>query len=110
MSHFSALSLTYFLDTQEDWMVGRGSTWEANSLAVVKAQEQLPHIKIRRFSSLTLEQELEENTNSVFNYISLNIGIMIVFCIIMTGSSRSLSSVSSVSFRPSLALSPPLVS
>lgn len=76
-----AISLTYFLDTQEDWMVGRGSAWEANFLAVVKEQK-LDNIKIHRFSSLTLEQELEENTNSVIPYFSLNIGIMVLFCIV----------------------------
>merc|ERR1712106_274378 len=53
---------------------------EASFLAIVKAQN-LPNIKITRFSSLTLEQELEENTNSVIPYFSLNIGIMILFCI-----------------------------
>jgi len=75
-----ALSLTYFLDAQEKWMVGRGAVWEAHFLAKVKAQD-LPNIKVHRFSSLTLEQELEENTNSVIPYFSLNIGIMILFCI-----------------------------
>jgi len=76
-----AVSLVYFLDSQEDWMVERGSAWEASFLAAVQAQE-LPNINIYRFSSLTLEQELEENTNSVIPYFSLNIGIMIVFCIV----------------------------
>lgn len=77
----AALSLTYFLDAQEDWQIARGSAWEASFLATVSAQN-LPNIKITRFSSLTLEQELEENTNSVIPYFSLNIGVMIVFCIL----------------------------
>jgi len=77
----SALSLTYFLDTQEDWMKGRGSAWEAAFLAQVE-QQNLPHVTVNRFSSLTLEIELEENTNSVIPYFSLNIGIMVMFCII----------------------------
>ena len=76
-----AMSLTYFLDAQEDWMVERGSAWEASFLAAVEAQ-LLPNIVVNRFTSLTLEQELEENTNSVIPYFSLNIGIMIVFCIV----------------------------
>ena len=77
----AALSLIYFLDAGEDWQVERGSTWEAAFLATVKAQH-LPNINVTRFSSLTLEQELEENTNSVIPYFSLNIGIMIIFCIV----------------------------
>ena len=76
-----ALSLTYFLDAQEPWMVERGSAWEALFFASMEAQD-LPNIIVNRFSSLTLEQELEENTNSVIPYFSLNIGIMIVFCIV----------------------------
>ena len=76
-----ALSLTYFLDAQEPWMVERGSAWEALFLASMEAQD-LSNIVVDRFSSLTLEQELEENTNSVIPYFSLNIGIMIVFCIV----------------------------
>ena len=76
-----ALSLTYFLDTSEPWMKKRGSAWEASFLAMVKAQN-LSNIVVDRFTSLTLEQELEENTNSVIPYFSLNIGIMIIFCIV----------------------------
>lgn len=76
-----AVSLTYFIDTTEEWMVKRGSQWEAQFLATVKAQS-LPNIVIDRFSSLTLEVELEDNTNSVIPYFSLNIGIMVIFCIL----------------------------
>jgi len=75
-----ALSLLYFLDTSEEWMVKRGSAWEASFLATVKEQK-LPNIVVTRFTSLTLEVELEENTNSVIPYFSLNIGIMVIFCI-----------------------------
>jgi len=77
----SALSLTYFLDTSEEWMERRGSAWEAAFLATVAAQN-LPNIVVDRFTSLTLEVELEENTNSVIPYFALNIGIMVVFCIL----------------------------
>ena len=76
-----ALSLIYFLDTTDKWMMERGSTWEATFLATVKEQN-FPNINVFRFSSLTLEVELEENTNSVIPYFSLNIGIMIIFCIV----------------------------
>ena len=76
-----AISLFYFLDTTEEWMVKRGSSWEAAFLATVK-EARLPNLRVYRFTSLTLEQELEENTNSVLPYFALNIGIMIIFCIL----------------------------
>ena len=76
-----ALSLLYFLDTSEEWKEKRGSAWEASFLATVEAQ-RLPNLVVTRFTSLTLEVELEENTNSVIPYFSLNIGIMVIFCIL----------------------------
>jgi hypothetical protein len=42
----------------------RGTKWEAQFLANVKDNAP-PDIDVLRFSSLTLEQELENNTNSV---------------------------------------------
>ena len=39
-------------------------------------------IDVLRFSSLTLEQELENNTNSVLPFFTLNVGIMIAFCVL----------------------------
>ena len=76
----SAVSLAYFLNSEEEWMKERGLLWEDAFLRTVKLQN-LPHLNVTRFSSITLEQELEENTNSVIPYFSLNIGIMVVFCI-----------------------------
>ena len=76
----SAVSLAYFLNSQEEWMKDRGLLWEDAFLETVKVQK-LPHLNVTRFSSITLEQELEENTNSVIPYFSLNIGIMVIFCI-----------------------------
>ena len=76
-----AVSLAYFLDSSEEWKKDRGLLWEDAFLKTVKVQN-LPHLNVTRFSSVTLEQELEENTNSVIPYFSLNIGIMVVFCII----------------------------
>ena len=76
----SAISLAYFLDSEEEWMKDRGLLWEDAFLKTVKIQN-LPHLNVTRFTSITLEQELEENTNSVIPYFSLNIGIMVIFCI-----------------------------
>ena len=61
-------------------MKDRGLLWEDAFLKTVKIQN-LPHLNVTRFTSITLEQELEENTNSVIPYFSLNIGIMVIFCI-----------------------------
>ena len=59
----------------------RGKVWEDAFLKTVGALET-EHIDLAMFSSLTLEIELEENTNSVIPYFALNIGIMVVFCVI----------------------------
>ena len=80
IDNVAAVSLAYFLDSQEEWMKDRGLLWEDAFLETVKVQN-LPHLNVTRFSSITLEQELEENTNSVIPYFSLNIGIMVIFCI-----------------------------
>ena len=76
----SAVSLAYFLDSEEEWKKERGLLWEDAFLKTVKIQN-LPNLNVTRFSSITLEQELEENTNSVIPYFGLNIGIMVTFCI-----------------------------
>lgn len=50
---------------------------------MIKEQESLlPDIKILRFSSLSMEQELENNTNSVTPFFALNLGVMITFCVV----------------------------
>ena len=41
-----------------------------------------PDVEVLRFSSLTLEVELENNTNSVLPFFTLNVGIMIAFCVL----------------------------
>ena len=59
----------------------RGTEWEDAFLKVLE-KVQLPDIDIYRFTSLTLERELESNTNSVIPFFSMNIGFMIAFCVI----------------------------
>lgn len=61
-------------------LFARGAIWEDAYLETVGAQS-FNYIKVARFSSLTLERELEENTNSVLPYFSLNMGVMVAFCI-----------------------------
>ncbi|XP_059085316.1 patched domain-containing protein 3-like isoform X2 [Tigriopus californicus] len=75
------VSLNYFLKsgTKED--MNRGQAWERAFLDLV-GSVPFDHIKVARFSSLTLEIELENNTNSVMPYFSINIAIMVIFCVI----------------------------
>ena len=75
-----AVTLAYFLSSQDENSMDRGKLWENKFLEAVENQ-QFHHIKVSRFASVTLEQELDENTNSVKPYFGLNIGIMITFCI-----------------------------
>lgn len=59
----------------------RGQAWERAFLDLV-GSVPFDHIKVARFSSLTLEIELENNTNSVMPYFSINIAIMVIFCVV----------------------------
>ena len=71
--HFSILIFLTFLCS--------GTKWEDAFLTLIREQ-RLPGIEILRFSSLSMERELENNTNSVIPFFSLNLGVMIAFCII----------------------------
>ena len=78
-----ALNLNYFLDTSTDEDAAKGLKWESAFLQVVAANApKLPDIVVYRLSSLTLEAELEKNTNSVIPFFSFNVGLMICFCVI----------------------------
>ena len=59
----------------------RGTKWEDAFLKLIEKQD-LTDIEIIRFSSLSMERELENNTNSVIPFFALNIGVMIAFCIV----------------------------
>ena len=74
-------SLTYFVRSQSRDELDRGAKWEDAFLTAV-ASVPLRHIAVARSSSLTLEMELEANTKSVVPYFSLNIGIMVGFCVL----------------------------
>ncbi len=74
-------SLNYFLSTASKNEADRGAKWEDALLRIV---DTIPfrYIDLAKSTSLTLEKELNENTRSVVPYFSLNIGIMIAFCIL----------------------------
>ena len=74
-------SLTYFVKSQSKDDLDCGAKWEDAFLAAA-ASFPLRHIVVARSSSLTLEMELEANTKSVVPYFSLNIGIMVGFCVL----------------------------
>ena len=60
-----------------------GTKWEDAFLTLMESsQDWAPNIEIFRFSSLSMERELENNTNSVIPFFSLNLGVMIAFCIV----------------------------
>ena len=74
------IALNYFLNSARDDDVKIGSKWEDAFLDFFSKLE-LSELKIIRFSSLSMERELENNTNSVIPYFALNLGVMIAFCI-----------------------------
>lgn len=81
ISSIKVIALNYFLNSATIEDSDKGLLWEAAYLSAVAAKN-FSHITVARFSSLTLEKELEENTNSVIPYFTLNIGVMIAFCVI----------------------------
>ena len=81
VTHVDAVSLAYFLNSAEAEDLDRGHEWE-NSFLKIVAKQKYEHIKVTRFGSVTLEQELEDNTETIKPYFGLNIGIMVIFCCI----------------------------
>jgi len=74
-------SLTYFVKSQSKDDLDCGAKWE-DAFLTAAASFPFRHILVARSSSLTLEMELEANTKSVVPYFSLNIGIMVGFCVL----------------------------
>ena len=74
-------SLSYFVRSQSREDLDCGAKWE-DAFLTAAASVPLRHIAVARSSSLTLEMELEANTKSVVPYFSLNIGIMVGFCVL----------------------------
>lgn len=75
------VSLSYFIRSQSREDLDYGAKWENAFLAAVSSVT-FRYISVARSSSLTLEMELEANTKSVVPYFSLNIGIMVGFCVL----------------------------
>ncbi len=75
------VALNYFLNSETEQDIKIGTQWEDAFLNMIEALK-LPNVEILRFSSVSMERELENNTNSVIPFFSLNLGVMIAFCIV----------------------------
>eukprot|EP00095_Tigriopus_kingsejongensis_P005739 maker-scaffold28_size608977-snap-gene-1.19 protein:Tk05739 transcript:maker-scaffold28_size608977-snap-gene-1.19-mRNA-1 annotation:"AGAP010394-PA" len=76
-----AMSLAYFLDVSEDWMVTVGDDWERQLLEDVSnlSATYAPDLEIGRFVSNTPAWEMEKSRLSVTNILIINVIAMIIF-------------------------------
>ncbi|XP_065559917.1 patched domain-containing protein 3-like [Artemia franciscana] len=77
----AALQLHYFIRAQDRKQDIRGIMWEEAFHELLEKTE-FKYIRVSRFSSKTLEYELEENTNFVVPYFAVTYFIMITFAVI----------------------------
>lgn len=76
----AALSISYWLRTNTKNEDYRASKWETAILeAVGNVEDSYEEISIARFTSRTLETELENNTNSVIPFFGVTITVMVLF-------------------------------
>ncbi|CAL4066460.1 unnamed protein product [Meganyctiphanes norvegica] len=76
----AALSMFYWLRTNTKNQDYRGAVWEQAVLDIIEAEEgSFEYINIARFTSRTLETELENNTNSVIPFFGVTITVMVLF-------------------------------
>lgn len=76
--HFVATSLTLINTSRH-----RSLKWEFEVLRILsEAAERFEHINCARFTSQTLQTELEDNTISIMPYMTTTVGIMIAFCVL----------------------------
>ena len=61
-------------------MCFRGVLWEEQFLALFQ-QTTFEYLDVAEFASITLEREMDENTNSIMPYFALNVIVMVVFCV-----------------------------
>lgn len=63
----------------------RGAAWEDGFLDLIEQiqdkENRFEHIRIARFTSRTLDHELEKNTKSVMPYFTSTFAIMAIFSI-----------------------------
>lgn len=76
----SALSILYWLRTNNKNEDYRAAKWESAILdAINNVEDSYDEISIARFTSRTLETELENNTNSVIPFFGVTITVMVLF-------------------------------
>ncbi|RXG59843.1 Patched domain-containing protein 3 [Armadillidium vulgare] len=73
-----AIILFYFIRTNTDEEHKRGQKWEKEILRTFDKKE-FELIEAARFTSTTVEDELEKNTNSVKPFVAVTLTIMITF-------------------------------
>ncbi|XP_018014148.1 patched domain-containing protein 3 isoform X2 [Hyalella azteca] len=76
-----AITLYYWIRTQDSRQDRMGSLWEKQLLADFKDLD-MDNVIVTFFTSRTLETELENNTHSVIPYFGLTVAIILVFCLL----------------------------
>ncbi|XP_037089285.1 patched domain-containing protein 3-like [Pollicipes pollicipes] len=78
-----ALQLLYWGSNHSDFDINISLKWEFEVLRVLEeALDDFEHINIARFTSQTLQTELEDNTISIMPYMMVTVAIMVLFCIV----------------------------
>ncbi|CAH1990145.1 unnamed protein product [Acanthoscelides obtectus] len=81
-----SVQLVYFANSDFKRNDKLGSAWEDAFLDLIETlqdkENRFKYIRIARFSSRTLDHELEKNTKSVMPYFSSSFGIMAVFSVV----------------------------
>jgi hypothetical protein len=83
-----ALSLIYFLDVSVKHAHERAQVWEQRFLQAVQDWQQAnPQVRVARYVSSTLKDELERNTHSLVSFFSVTVLVMIAFSVATCASS-----------------------
>ena len=77
-----AISLQYFLDVSIKHGDKRAAIWEQDFLRLVQQlQLQYPQVRLARYVSTTLKEELERNTHTLVPFFSVTILVMMAFSV-----------------------------
>ena len=94
-----AVSLNYFLDVTNDWQIAIGDQWERNFLKTLETKENDLHdLRITRFVSSTPAWEMEKSKDSITPNLLINVGIMVIFCLLASSMSDAVRSKPLIGF------------
>lgn len=94
-----AVSLNYFLDVTDDWQVSVGDQWERNFLKTLQRKEgDLTELKITKFVSSTPAWEMEKSKDSITPNLLVNVGVMVIFCLVASSMSDAVRSKPLIGF------------